>query len=238
MILAEESPLRRLPSSLNRKQMLFFDAIRYSIEMADLAHGRLRQILEEFASCYRSERPPQKYVCAFLEAWSVIDSVHRLRQLLFRLPGLKQNAPGFQLFQRQTKDVLDLRNCLQHLNKEVEAALKGHLPLLGGINWVYAEKAGSGSVLSCALIAGTVWGKKKGPQLVNPCGKKIFPPVDLITLQVSSHRVSLSEVMNAVKALANSIEKQLQSQFAGLPTSAGDLIFFAKISFDGEREQP
>ncbi len=239
MILTDESPLRRLPSSLAPKQGLFFDAIRYSIEMTDLAHGRLEQFLKEFVTIYRPKVPPHdKYVCAFLEAWSIIDSVHRLRQLLFRLPGLKQNTPAFQLFKRKTKEVQDLRNCLQHLNTGVEASLTEQSPLLGVLNWVHTEGRESGTILSCSLIAGTVRGGKRTYPLINPCSKNISPPVDLITLQVSSHRVSLSEVMSAVKALAKSIEGQLQDQFDGMPTSAGDLIVIVELSSKGDGELP
>ena len=42
MIIDEGSPFRRLPSELDRRQALFLDGIRYSVEMADLAHTRLR----------------------------------------------------------------------------------------------------------------------------------------------------------------------------------------------------
>jgi hypothetical protein len=49
MIIDEGSPFRRLPSELDRRQALFLDGIRYSVEMADLAHTRLRQTLFDIA---------------------------------------------------------------------------------------------------------------------------------------------------------------------------------------------
>ncbi len=45
MMIREDSPLRRLPSGLDLKQTLFLDAIRYSVDMADIAHTRLRETL-------------------------------------------------------------------------------------------------------------------------------------------------------------------------------------------------
>jgi hypothetical protein len=49
MIIDDNSPLRRLPGELNRKQALFLDGIRYSVEIAYLSHTRLRQTLFELA---------------------------------------------------------------------------------------------------------------------------------------------------------------------------------------------
>ncbi len=49
LIVGEESPLRQLPADLNCKQTLFLDGIRYSVEMADLAHARLRDTLLRLA---------------------------------------------------------------------------------------------------------------------------------------------------------------------------------------------
>jgi len=45
MIIEDDSPFHQLPAALNRKQTLFLDGIRYSVEMADLAHSRLQAAL-------------------------------------------------------------------------------------------------------------------------------------------------------------------------------------------------
>jgi hypothetical protein len=45
MIIDDGSPFMQLPAALNRKQALFLDGIRYSVEMATLAHARLRRTL-------------------------------------------------------------------------------------------------------------------------------------------------------------------------------------------------
>lgn len=79
MIIGDESPLRRLPGQLDRKQMLYLDGIRYSIEMADLAHLRLQQTLLDLANHSNDSDPVHLYfVAAVQDAWSIVDSVHRL----------------------------------------------------------------------------------------------------------------------------------------------------------------
>lgn len=84
MIISDGSPLRRLPSELDRRQALFLDGIRYSVEMADLAYTRLRQTLFNLAEQRGSGTSLDHwlFVSAVQDAWSLIDSLHRLRGLL------------------------------------------------------------------------------------------------------------------------------------------------------------
>jgi hypothetical protein len=78
MILAPESPLKRLPK-LNPRQGMFFDAIRLTIEMADFAMERLYANLVRMTSLGSASGGPVSFaVEPFLDAWSVVDSIHRL----------------------------------------------------------------------------------------------------------------------------------------------------------------
>ncbi len=97
------SPLRRLPSGLNIKQTLFFDAIRYSVEMADMSHCRLKETLIDLTGKFKSTKKKDlgtETVRAFLDAWSIVDSINRLKALLNQLPYAKKNGPGLVVFQK------------------------------------------------------------------------------------------------------------------------------------------
>lgn len=119
MVIKNDSPLRRLPSDLNMKQTLFLDAIRYSVEMADVAHIRLRETLLSLTSEFRSRRKAVNVgsagLNAMLDAWSLVDSIHRLRMLLKHMPFVKQKSPGLVSFYKQTTGIDDLRNAIQHI---------------------------------------------------------------------------------------------------------------------------
>jgi hypothetical protein len=44
-MISKESPFRRMPTDLPRRQILYFDALRCSAEMAGLAFERLHALL-------------------------------------------------------------------------------------------------------------------------------------------------------------------------------------------------
>jgi hypothetical protein len=133
MIIEDDSPFHQLPAALNRKQTLFLDGIRYSVEMADLAHSRLQAALLQHTQNVESASEGATgehylHTAAFQDAWSIVDSLHRLRGLLSQMPGVKQNAPPLQVFRRQTDVVEDLRNGVQHLNHHIDALVAQKLP--------------------------------------------------------------------------------------------------------------
>src|SRR5438270_4866665 len=102
MIIDNNSPFRRIPVQTNRKQMLFFDGIRYTVEMADLAHQRLRETLYEIAQNPTVPEPnPHDFASAVLDAWSIVDLVYRLRGLIEQAPGIKQKSPALLSFMKK-----------------------------------------------------------------------------------------------------------------------------------------
>jgi hypothetical protein len=234
MIINDDSPLRRLPSQLDRKQTLFLDAIRYSIEMADLAHRRLQStLLEMTLDGDKTESNHLNFVSAVLDAWSVIDAIHRLRGLLNQAPGVKKKAPGLRTFLQKTAEVEHLRNSVQHLNNQIETLVNKSLPVWGVLSWFTMRDIKSRRGHICTLMAGTMF-PSKGHTMVNPVGQKLVLPIDLITLSASGTSVSLSEAMRQVERLARGIEEQLQNQIADLPRPGGDIIICAEIQFREE----
>ena len=103
-IIPEESPFRRLPRTMPRRQILYCDALRLSAEMAGLGFERLTNLLvrisdleitlKESLSLGRpvpetvrnQDQPSNRAVNALLDAYSVIDSAHRFREILEAFP--------------------------------------------------------------------------------------------------------------------------------------------------------
>ena len=237
MIINDQSPFRRLPPHLDRKQTLFLDGIRYSIEMADLASSRLSETLFEIS--FNQEDSESKHlntVSALQDAWSIVDSIHRLRGLLSQAPGFKQKAPGMRLFLQRTADIGHLRNSVQHLNNEIKSLVNKNLPVWGVLSWFAIRDPKQRSGLACSLIAGTLFESKNNP-IVNPLGKMMHGLVDLITLTANERCSCLSDVMRQVEVMIKDMEKQLEQQFTKLPQAGSDVLICLEIEF-GRNESP
>lgn len=233
MIISNDSPLRRIPSQIDRRQILSFDGIRYSIEMADLAHSRLQEILLEIAQSSSHPEPESFYYpSVILDAWSIVDSVNRLRGLLSQTPGLKQNLPFLVSFMKKTIEVENLRNAVQHLNQQIRKLVDLNLPVWGALSWTIMLDPEFKGVRCCTLIAGTLSDGEH--PLVNPLGKNFYPPVDHITLEASQYSVCLSNIMRDVQKLAHSLEETLIEQFRDLPHVGRDVLWGADIVFRKE----
>ena len=133
-IVKSTSPLWKLPQALHPQQASFLDAIRLSIQFIDLAHSRLQDGLAQLT--LSSDRSLQLGPNALMDAWAIIDAVHRLRALVSQLPRYKQRAPSKRLFMDRTRSVDQLRNSFQHLVSEISEITASDLPVLGALNWV------------------------------------------------------------------------------------------------------
>jgi hypothetical protein len=132
-LIQENSSLRLPPETFSRTQIVYLDAIRYAAEMANIAYQRLFVSLQELATSSTEPRVVDG-ASALLDAWSIVDSVDRFRDMVSELPGLP-NQPWKRLLHDRTAVVAALRDCVQHQ--------RGQLPelLLGGQIWGYLSWA-------------------------------------------------------------------------------------------------
>jgi hypothetical protein len=234
MIIAENSPFRRLPAQLNRKQALYFEGIRYSVEITDIAYNRLRTVLAEFSPSDSDRKDKHLlFSTALQDAWTIVDSIHRLRQLITRTPGIKQKVPALEVYKRKTAVIQKLRHAVQHLDTEIPSLLKQNLPIWGVLTWVKVQDCEKGILFSCALVPGTVY-SFQDLQILNPLGKEVTLPVDLFNLSMGGNSICLSEVIRLTGELINGIEPQLENQFRNLPTSGSDLLVMIEVNVGQE----
>ena len=128
VLLSEDSPLRRLPTAATARQRMTLDGIRYSIEMIELAYHRLRGGLEDISTGQGApggvfqpgdtDMPRGVFAGVLLDAWVIVDSAHRLQELLVHMPDVKRTADW-----KASSKHLDLfdapRNAVQHLATEI-----------------------------------------------------------------------------------------------------------------------
>ncbi len=236
MLIAEDSPLRRLPLPLRPDQTMFLDGMRVSIQMADVSYARLLDTLARLARIHDTKNvdelgPTDTAIC-MLDAWSIIDSCHRLRELLQGLPGMKANDAGRQIFLRATSDVEKLRHVVQHLRNEIKDLVPLGLPVWGSLAWFVVDDEKMFAGKSCVVVTGNMSVRGEHPA-VNPAGQVIRGPVDHVTLTAGGVQISLSKVMQAIAQFTARFERQfrawLDTQPAGMPRAPGDLLLMAKF---------
>ncbi len=211
MFFSEDSPLRRMPTGLDRRRVLYIDAVETCFEMIDAAYTRLLGLIVTRWS--PEGRGAPDLMPALAEAWSVVDWVHRLRRLLDQMPGIKKRAVGYQLFWRRSKGVEDLRHMIQHLDRRIDEVAAGGYPAMGTLAWYMFLDAPGGGVLKCAIgffVPGRLF--KTTLTVDDASGKRLRAAVDHVTLRTSTTQVSISDVVLAVLDLASAFEAAVGRQ--------------------------
>lgn len=224
---------QRLPKNLDRRQTLFLDGIRFSVEIAETAYGRLCKTLLTLANSViqkKKVRIGALTVRAISDAWAIIDSVHRLCGLLSQMRGVKQNTPNLNLLYKQAEKVEALRNTVQHLNNEIDNLISKKLPVWGTLSWVARPNPTNDLWYTCSLAPGTVFARQI--PIINPVGKEPRLPIDMIELN-AIESVNLSTVIEKVDTVISSMEKQIEKQIKGQTQAGADmflLLVFAPAS--------
>ncbi|MGD0013553.1 MAG: hypothetical protein ABSD56_03885 [Bryobacteraceae bacterium] len=208
MIIGEDSVFRKIPSVLDRRQALFMEAIRYSVEMAALAYHRLQKTLPLMTKKMEDvDKDTPSSVSVMLDAWSIVDSLHRLRGLAEKMPGVKgkYKNPKFRLFMGSTENITTLRHTVQHLDTEIGGVVDDKdWAVLGSLSWCLVNPERN-EITACTFMPGIPMGSRP---LINPAGRRIWHlPVDFITIERSGVSVCLSDAMRRMEALVASMEK-------------------------------
>jgi len=233
MPIGPDSPLRRIPARLESRQRLFLDGIRYSAEMTELAYARLCHTAEEATRRVNNEAElGALHSALFLDAWSMVDSIHRLRALVLSLHALDGSAPP-QPFLDSTSAFYELRNLSQHLNRRLPGMASRNEPVWGSLSWVTGWPDQPNDCWITMAMAGAVV-TTPGRPMVNPLGRTLRGPVDLVELtsrgdSLRPLTVSLTEGIEHLQAYVASLERALAPQFSNEPTLGADIVAVAQL---------
>jgi hypothetical protein len=208
VILKETSPLLRLPNGLSAALVQLLDGVRYGIEMADLSYERLKgTMLSLFAPV--SERPPSHVLAttAFLDAWSMINAMSRLRKLI---PQAYDDArvPAQKVFLDETETLRQLRNSIEHADERIlnaePFAMPGTPPLWGTLECL-APGSSRRTARCASLTPGTRTFRWASSAVVDCPYPR--PPVDHISITAFEVELSLTKMHEAVERLARGLEE-------------------------------
>lgn len=192
--------------NLKRRQEVFLDGIDFSLDMAKTCYSRLALSVQRFSHLMNQEKelPGELKKIIFLDAWSLVDIVNRLRILVSQTPGLKKNSFVIS-FQKATKDIEIFRDFIQHVDGEIRNEKNSGWPIWGALSWIYitTEKK--------IFVSGTTGGSFTNFEspIINPAGKNIQPPVDHILLSISDIAIDLSETFDAIMNFAKRFQSGL-----------------------------
>lgn len=205
MLIPEYSSLRTPPENLTRRQVLFLDGIRYAVEMAHIAYSRLYDLLQLIAVS-PTQPLSDDITRAMLDAWSVIDSAHRMRDLVAGMPGLPHSV-WTRLLQERTSDIDELRNAVQHQRGEVDGLAEYGGQLWGYLSWA-AVRDGQHTGKWLMLTAGTYYA---GDEWLfgGPVQLPFRVPNGRIGLNAFGKRVYLGRTVEALIEAAKQLERDL-----------------------------
>jgi hypothetical protein len=211
LIILPDSPLIRLPANLPPIQASFFDAIRLCVQYIDLAYRRIEESLSQIT--LQHDRSLALGPAAIMDAWSVIDTVHRLRALVSGLPGYKNQAASKRLFLNRTRDVEQLRNSFQHLVGDVRALTEADAPVLGTLTWLRPVDS---KERRFTVWAFTPWRLRSvTPDSVVQLPSEIPTALTQIELWLENKSVNVSKLRDSVAEITAAIEKSLSAVSQG-----------------------
>ncbi len=137
----DEPSLRCLPKILDTEQRMALDMVIYSIDLVEIAMARLRYTANHIVSKLPEfDSDPRGRRSMYLDAWSLVNSVHDLRTILKAFPGTLK-APEISQFIKETEIATSLRNKIDHLpgNLSNLSDQKGASALFGALSfvWIY-----------------------------------------------------------------------------------------------------
>lgn len=208
LLVPEDSPLRRPPPELSRRQVLFLDGIRYAAEMADVAYQRLFDGLKQLADS-RPVPSTRDIARVMLDAWSIVDAVHRFVDLVEGLPGLK-HGPWLRLLRDRCGDLLALRDDVQHQNERAVVVPGRPNQLWGYLSWAEVDESGQHT--------GGWWMASAGSEYVGDQWLFIGPntvaatvPAGRIRLNAFGRSVYLGQCVEAAAEVVQRIGDQLKA---------------------------
>ena len=206
------SILCRLPANLDKKQALFLNGIRHAAEFASHAYLRLAGTLTYVAlHDIASSNATHQYTSAFIDAWTIVDAFDRFRQLALLFPNPGNTVPTLEI---PASDLAllarEVRNVADHLAQRADFVTSKSGTALGILTWYTVLDASTHQGVSCTILPGGV--PTGSHDAVNPAGKDIRVPTDLIHLTAGGYRISLSELVVHMSNKVNELEEQVSAQ--------------------------
>jgi hypothetical protein len=191
-----------------------FDMVIYSIDLVEIAMARLRYTAGHIISKYPEiDADLRVRRGMYLDAWSLVNSVHDLRRILDNFPG-QLKAPEITKFIGQTETATFLRNRIDHLYEHLQnlSGQKGASALFGGLSfvWVYEfrENGAPAKARICTLPTGHFHREGERVNMADPFSIR-ERPVGAFTLHAFNRVINLSDMAMKVAAFGKFLNEEV-----------------------------
>jgi len=152
----------------------------------------------------------------------MIDSAHRLRELIQQMPQLRQKEPDVQLLERNTRDIEDLRHFVQHFRSGIDDFVAKRMPLWGTLSW--GRISPETQLAECrTIVPGTFYGGVWAPSCRFDTVEWKF--TDGVVLHAAGARCDLAQLFKRVADFARWFEGWFTSEFPGDDRHGSDVHF-------------
>jgi len=164
---------------------------------------------------------------AMLDAWTVVDSTHRLRELLMQFPDVKQRLAHLQVFYRRTASVERFRNLIQHLRRKIDALALNGLPVWGSLTWRLRTDPTTSEETSFGICPGTFFDGAK--VFLSEFGERMEKPIGMVCLNIGNASLDLGALVESATPIITYFERTLAEQFRDEPLNGADLLLKIKV---------
>ena len=169
------------------------DALEISFAIFDSQHQAL------YPKCLDLLTNPKNVAFAFDVAWSIVDTVHRIREVAQAVPGLNTKRLEVRRFLTATALAETLRHYIQHLRNELLKQPENPYPVWGSLAWADATEP----MMTHTVLSGA---SRKG--LWHPSGTYDLAKGgwgSRVTLTVGTHAFEFDPIAVAVHQFADFI---------------------------------
>jgi hypothetical protein len=221
-MLPEESILRHLPARLDPTERIRLEATVFAADALSFAFSSIREITARHGSGI-SSIPRHERTALFVHAWTMVDQIHVLRQLLHAMRN-GQMGPNQKKFYDTSEPALKMRNKMDHLktnirNRTSQRGKQG--PLFGTLSYFLVEphqmkQTDAGTVVEAGTIvsitSGSVQvGNRPTGRIPNPADQPIHPPVSQFILTAFDRNLVFDEVLEALQLTLNKSSEQAEA---------------------------
>lgn len=219
-ILPLNSYIRNPPVILEPKQVIIFQAIRYSLDICDIAYNRLINNLSIFTENQKIKQYDFPYI--FLDVWTIINHAVIFKKIICSHFDINEQERVFFEINKAKK----LRDSHQHIDERITEVLsKDDLPIYGFLTWT-KNYIDSNKLIVNTIYSGTITNKKDiSTSISNKSIDNDHPIISKLEFtgivntgnrnnkNFKEDTVRMTQLINDLKKLVNHFDKQVFKQF-------------------------
>lgn len=166
MIIKSNSFLRRPSTKIHPEQIIIINAIRYSVDICEMAFNRLEKNLYEFQEQYYDGN----YIALiFSDVWTIINNGAILKKIICNNFNISDSDPIFGILSK----LKGLRDTNQHLEERAFQIFDYPElpPVYGTISWYAKKKENDFEGILTTIYSGTIF-RSINAEMENPAGKE------------------------------------------------------------------